>query len=253
MAARVVGAINMSKNILAIFSDITVSYPRTHALSNISCHIKSQSLLAIAGPNGGGKSTFLKVATGILKPNNGSYRFHHINKHKDITYLPQISGVNDSVPITVEDVVSCGLFARKGFWKGLSTQDYHKVDEAVEKVGLAKYRQHLFHELSGGQRQRTLFARGIVQDTPLILLDEPFAAVDTHTRDDLMKIILEWHQQGRTVVAVLHDIPLIQEYFPDTLLLCRSFVRQGGTDSVLTPKNMTCARSALMEGANQNV
>ncbi|MCP4923403.1 MAG: metal ABC transporter ATP-binding protein [bacterium] len=237
----------MRKNALATFSEITVTYPRAHALENISCYIERQSLLAIAGPNGGGKSTFLKVATNILKPNKGSCHFHNIHKHKDIAYLPQISGVNDTVPVTIEDVVSCGLFARKGFWKGLNAEDHEKISHALEQVGLAKFRHQLFHELSGGQRQRTLFARGIVQDAPLILLDEPFAAVDPYTRNDLMEIILSWYKQGRTVVAVLHDLPLIQEFFPETLLLCRSFVRQGPTSSVLTPQNMADARAALTE------
>lgn len=236
----------MKKNALATFSEITVTYPRTHALLDVSCHIDHQSLLAIAGPNGGGKSTFLKVATSILKPTSGVYHFHDIDKHKDIAYLPQISGVNDTVPITVEDVVSCGLFARKGFWKGLDSKDHQKTSDALAQVGLSKHRKQLFHELSGGQRQRTLFARGIVQDAPLILLDEPFSAVDSYTRDDLMKIILEWHKQGRTVVAVLHDIPLIQDFFPETLLISRNFVRQGPTSSILTRENLTHARSALM-------
>lgn len=236
----------MKNTILASFSDITVTYSSIHALLNISCFIKRNSLLAISGPNGGGKSTFLKVATGILQPDKGSCSFNNINSYQDISYLPQISCINDYVPVTVKDVVSCGLFVQKGFWKGLDSQDYYLVDLALEKVGLIEFKQKLFHELSGGQRQRVLFARSIVQDSSLIFLDEPFAGVDSHTRDDLMQIILEWNKKGHTIVAVLHDISLIQEYFPDTIILCKSFIKQGRTSSVLTPDNMFNARSALI-------
>lgn len=242
----------MQNNILALFSGITVRYPKNNALLNISCYIGSHSLLAITGPNGGGKSTFLKIATSILKPTNGTYHLHNIDKHKDITYLPQNSQVNDTVPITVKDVVACGLFAKQGFWNGLNSQDYQKTNDALNKVGLEKNQDQMFHELSGGQKQRTLFARSIVQDTPLIFLDEPFSAVDAHTRDDLMKIILEWYKQGRTVVTVLHDIQLIQKFFPETLLISKDFICQGPTSSILTNTNLINARNALKIDGSHN-
>jgi len=235
----------MHKNVLLTFSGVTLTYSSTNAISDISCFIKSNSMLAVAGPNGGGKSTFLKIATGILKPNKGYCKLHNIERHKDIAYLPQISSVNDFFPITVKDVVTCGLFARRGFWNTINASDKTKVLNALEQVGLIKYKDLLFYELSGGQRQRALFARVIVQESQLILLDEPFSAVDRYTRNDLMEIILNWYKNGHTVVVVLHDIPLIKEFFPDTLLLCRSFIAQGVTSSVLTRRNLMNARLAL--------
>ena len=235
----------MFKDILLTFFRISFSYTSINVISDISCFIKRKSLLAIAGPNGGGKSTLLKIATGILKPSMGYCLFHNIEKHKDIAYLPQVSLVNDFFPITVYDVVSFGLFGKKGFWIRVNDIDNDKVLDALTQVGLIEYKDLLFHELSGGQRQRALFARVIVQNSKLILLDEPFSAIDRYTRNDLIKIILGWYKNGHTVVVVLHDIPLIKEIFPNTLLLCRNFVAQGMTSDVLTRKNLMDARLAL--------
>lgn len=113
---------------------------------------------------------------------------------------------------------------------------------ALQQVGLAGFNQRSLDSLSGGQLQRVLFARLLLEDAPLILLDEPFAAVDEATTADLLALIQQWHQQGRTIIAVLHDLHQVRSHFPKCLLLARDVFGLGATAEVLTPENLARAR-----------
>jgi zinc/manganese transport system ATP-binding protein len=223
------------------FHDLTLGYDRHPAVHHITGEVDRGDLLALVGPNGAGKSTLLKGIIGQLKPLSGSLSLDGL-KRNDIAYLPQQIEIDRSFPITVFDAVSMGLWRKIGTWRGLDRGLNLAVLEALATLGLQDLRQRSVGALSGGQFQRVLFARLLLQDAAIILLDEPFRAVDTKTVEDLLRLISRWHGEGRTVIAALHDLDQVREHFPKTLLLAREVVAWGPTKQVLTAKNLVKSR-----------
>jgi len=224
-----------------IFRDLTLGYDRHPAVHHITGEIARGALLAIVGPNGAGKSTLLKGIVGELKPLSGSLKLDGLTK-RDIAYLPQVIEIDRSFPISVFDCVAMGLWRRIGAWRGLDARGREDVVGALHTVGLVELADRPVGALSGGQFQRVLFARLLLQDAAVILLDEPFRAVDTKTIAELIALIERWHGEGRTVLAALHDIDQVRAHFPDTLLLAREVVAWGQTPTVLTPANLATSR-----------
>ena len=144
--------------------------------------------------------------------------------------------------MTVFELVATGLWLKLGFSKSLSTPQYKQCKDAIAAVGLQGFEHRMINTLSGGQRQRSLFARVLLQDQPVILLDEPFNAIDTKTLTDLTQVIKQWHQNKRTVIMVTHDLDYVQQHCPQTLLLARECIGHGLTKDVLTEKNLQRAR-----------
>jgi zinc/manganese transport system ATP-binding protein len=202
-------------------------------------------LLAIVGPNGAGKSTLLKGIMGELKPLGGSIDRDGLKK-TDIAYLPQQIEIDRSFPISVFDCVAMGLWRKIGAWRGLDAKRDAEIARALTTVGLQDLAARPVGALSGGQFQRVLFARLLLQDASLILLDEPFRAVDAKTVADLITLILRWHGEGRTVLAALHDLEQVRAHFPTTLLLAREVVAWGETRKVLTPANLLKSRQLFV-------
>jgi len=211
---------------------------------HISGEIQSGELLAIVGPNGAGKSTLLKGIMGELKPLSGSLKLDGLKK-SDIAYLPQQIEIDRLFPISVFDCVAMGLWRKIGAWRGVDAKRNEEVTRALATVGLQDLADRAVGALSGGQFQRVLFARLLLQDASLILLDEPFRAVDTKTVADLITLILRWHSEKRTVLAALHDIEQVRAHFPTTLLLAREVVAWGETRRVLTPANLLKSRQLV--------
>jgi zinc/manganese transport system ATP-binding protein len=236
--------------------NLTVSYRQHPALHHLSGVFARGSLTAIIGPNGAGKSTLLKSIAGLL-PHVGSRAAHtaptqathqpsalHVHMPRAaLAYLPQQSEIDRSFPISVRDCVLLGLWGRNGAWGRTSPAQLAQVGAALRTVGLQGFEQRAVGTLSSGQMQRMLFARLIVQDAQLILLDEPFNAVDSKTSAALLALVLQWHREGRTVLAVLHDDALVQAHFPHTLLLARECIAWGTTAEVLTPTHLQRARA----------
>ncbi len=222
------------------FDDLTLGYERHPAVHHLHGVVESGTLLAIVGPNGGGKSTLLRAIAGELAPLQGSIRHRHGRR---LAYLPQLPEIDRSFPVRVRDLVALGLWHELGPFGGLNRQQRERVDHALAQVGLERLGERPIETLSGGQFQRALFARLILQDAALILLDEPFAAVDEITTLDLMAVIDAWHAQGRTVLAVLHDMTLVRQRFPETLLLARECLGWGPTPEVLSDGLLSQARS----------
>ncbi|MGQ3671196.1 zinc ABC transporter ATP-binding protein AztA [Xanthobacter sp. TB0136] len=223
------------------FHDLTLGYERHPAVHHLSGEIQTGDLLAICGPNGAGKSTLLKGICGSLRPLGGKVDRHGLSTH-DIAYLPQSAEIDRSFPIHVYDLVSMGLWRRAGLFGGIGKADRQRIEQAIATVGLQGFETRPIGTLSGGQMQRTLFARLLVQDAQLILLDEPFSALDTRTTADLIALVQHWHAQGRTVVAVLHDFDMVRSVFPKTLLMARSAVAWGDTSHALCEENLLKAR-----------
>ena len=226
------------------FHDLTLGYDRHPAVHHISGEVPRGELLAIVGPNGAGKSTLLKGIMGELKPLGGSLDLDGLKK-SDIAYLPQQIEIDRSFPISVFDCVAMGLWGKIGAWRGLDGARNEAVARALARVGLQDLANRPVGALSGGQFQRVLFARLLLQDAAIILLDEPFRAVDSNTVADLIQLILSWHAEGRIVLAALHDIGQVRAYFPSTLLLAREVVAWGETCHVLTPINLAKSRQLV--------
>jgi zinc/manganese transport system ATP-binding protein len=224
--------------------DLTLGYDRHPAVHHVDGEIGSGSLLAIVGPNGAGKSTLLKGIAGALAPLSGSVDRRGIGA-RDVAYLPQASEIDRTFPISVFDVVAMGLWRRSGLFGGIGRADRTRIADAIAAVGLTGFERRAIGTLSGGQAQRVLFARLLLQDAPVILLDEPFAAIDSRTVEDLVALVLRWHGEGRTVLAVLHDLDLVRRNFPETLLLAREKVAWGPTPEALGAENLLKARTMI--------
>jgi zinc/manganese transport system ATP-binding protein len=223
------------------FSNLTLGYERHPAVHHLDGDVEKGSLLAVVGPNGAGKSTLFKGIVGTLRPLAGGIERGGLTV-RDIAYLPQIADIDRTFPINVYDMVSMGLWRRSGLFGGIGRKQRAEVETAIAAVGLTGFEDRAIATLSGGQMQRTLFARLLLQDADLIVLDEPFNAIDAKTCADLLDLVRRWHRERRTVLAALHDIEVVKAAFPDTLLLARTPVAWGPTRDVLTPENMLKAR-----------
>jgi zinc/manganese transport system ATP-binding protein len=222
-------------------NDLTVYYRDHLALQDLSGVLQAGSLTAVVGPNGGGKSTFLKALIGLIPSVKGQINYHNLIL-KDIAYLPQQTEIDRGFPLRVQEVVALGLCHQQGFYKALSCTDIDEIKRALEGVEIASCMDRSLNTLSGGQFQRVLFARLAVQKAPVILLDEPFAAVDAHTVEDLMKILLKWNAQGKTVIVVSHDLDLVRQHFPQSILLAQKCLGWGRTEEVVTLENFRAAK-----------
>jgi zinc/manganese transport system ATP-binding protein len=223
------------------FHNLTLGYERHPAVHHLNGTVERGALLAVVGPNGAGKSTLFKGVAGALKPLAGTIDRDGLDAGQ-IAYLPQLAEIDRSFPISLYDMVAMGLMRAKGLFGGITAKDHHVIEHAIEALGLTGFEQRAICTLSGGQMQRMLFARLLIQDAPIIVLDEPFAAIDERTATDLLRLVRRWHNEGRTVLAALHDIDLVRTHFPETLLLAREPVAWGATAKVLTPENLGKAR-----------
>ena len=218
------------------FHNLTLGYERHPVIHHLHGEVATGSLLAIVGPNGGGKSTLLKGILGQLAPLGGEIRL--AVDRQEIGYLPQQSRIDRQFPISVREVVAMGLWRHCGLFGRLARQHRLKVDGALERVGLDGMADENLDALSGGQLQRALFARLWLQDAELMLLDEPFSAIDSQTTEDLLSLLRDWQSEGKTILAVLHDMNQVSRHFPTTLLLAREVIAWGPTDSVVTQANL---------------
>jgi zinc/manganese transport system ATP-binding protein len=208
---------------------------------HLNGEVAQGALLAVVGPNGAGKSTLFRGLAGILKPLAGSIDLGGLDI-RDIAYLPQSVDIDRTFPISVFDLVGTGLWRTTGFFGGMGKPARDKITQALAAVGLNGFENRSIGTLSGGQMQRMLFARVLLQDARLIVLDEPFNAIDAKTSADLLALVRRWHGEGRTVLAALHDMDLVRSHFPETLLLARGPVAWGATAQVLTVENLAEAR-----------
>jgi zinc/manganese transport system ATP-binding protein len=222
--------------------NLTLGYDRRPAVHHLEGEIAPGSALAVCGPNGAGKSTLLKALAGLLPPLGGRIDRAGTTA-RDIAYLPQLMEVDRSFPINVRDFVAMGAVRRAGLFGGVGAGERARTAEAIARVGLAGMDDRPIETLSGGQMQRVLFARLIMQDQRVILLDEPFGAIDEATAQDLLALVAQWRSEGRTVIAVLHELELARRAFPETLLLARERIAWGESRATLCESNLAKARA----------
>lgn len=220
-------------------NNLTLAYERHPAVHHLSATIPQGVWLAIVGPNGAGKSTLLDTMAGLRPIQEGSIEGLDADK---MAYLPQQTQLDKSFPISVYELVATGLWAQLGYSKSLSQQQHKQCNQAIVAVGLEGFEHRMINTLSGGQLQRSLFARVLLQNQPIILLDEPFNAIDAKTLCDLTDVIKQWHRNNQTIIMVTHDLNYVQTHCPTTLLLARECIDYGKTKEVLTKDNLHRAR-----------
>ena len=221
--------------------NLTLGYQRHPAVHHLTADIEAGSMVALVGPNGAGKSTLLKGMMGQIKPLEGKITFLGMSP-KDIAYLPQQCRIDSQFPITVWEMAAMGLYPSVGAFGKLNQKHHQQIHEALEHVGLLGFEQRQIGTLSGGQMQRLLFARLLLQDAKLLLLDEPFNGIDASTEKDLLILLALWSQQKRTIITVWHNIEGVLAHFPQTLLIARNLIASGDTKTVLTPQNLEQAK-----------
>ena len=223
------------------FRNLTLGYDRHPAVHHLDGKVESGALMAVVGPNGAGKSTLFKGIVGMLKPLAGGIDLCGL-RARDIAYLPQAAEIDRTFPISVYDLVAMGLWRRTGLFGGVGAKARDLIEQAIAAVGLTGFEDRAIATLSGGQMQRMLFARLLLQDARVIVLDEPFNAVDAKTSADLFDLVQRWHGEQRTVLTAMHDIDFVRTHFPETLLLAREPVAWGSTRGGLTSENLLVAR-----------
>jgi iron complex transport system ATP-binding protein len=235
-------------------NDITVRIGRQALIEDVSLSLPVGSMTVLLGPNGAGKTTLLRVLAGVIVPTTGEVylgesRIRHLGRSaiaRRCAYLPQHTGA--TFDICAEDVVALGRYAHVGPWRALSRQDYEAIHQAMERVGVTALRYRALPTLSGGERQRVLIARALAQEAPVLLLDEPSAALDIGRQMELMALLAELHAEGRTILAALHDLRLAMEFFPRAILLHEGrLVAEGATATVLVGPHVETAYGVRIE------
>ncbi|MGB8399793.1 metal ABC transporter ATP-binding protein [Bradyrhizobium sp.] len=224
--------------------NLSVCYGERYALENLTGEFAPASLTAVIGPNGAGKSSLLKALAGVIRPTSGEVVCPAFARHR-LAYLPQQDELDRDFPITVAELVALGDWRKFGSVREVPPGLAASVHEAVAAVGLSTVIDRPIAELSVGQFQRALFARLLLQDADVILLDEPFASLDERTTEELLQFLQRWREEGRTVVAVLHDLDRVRQHFPSTLLLARVPIAWGATPVSLTADNLARAQEAV--------
>src|SRR5258708_2985873 len=224
--------------------NLSVCYGERYAFEGLTGEFAPASLTAVIGPNGAGKSSLLKALAGVIRPTAGEVVCPAFARHR-LAYLPQQDQLDRAFPITVAELVALGGWRNFGSIREVLPGVAASVREAVAAVGLSTVMDRHIAELSVGQFQRALFARLLLQDADVILLDEPFASLDESTTEDLLHFLRRWQGEGRTVVAVLHDLDRGRRHFPWTLLLSRYPMAWGATSLSLSADNLARAQKAL--------
>jgi manganese/zinc/iron transport system ATP- binding protein len=226
-----------------IFSirNLSVAYNQRLVLREINLDITKGRLVAIVGPNGAGKSTLIKAALGLVPRLSGSVMafgkpFSGFDKR--IGYVPQREDIDWDFPISVFDVALMGTYGRMRWFQRPSPQEREIALQALESVGLLGYKDRQISQLSGGQQQRTFIARALAQRAELYFMDEPFAGVDAATEAAVIYVLNQLKSEGKTVVAVHHNLETVEHYFDEVVLIKEQLIDTGAVEKVFRPENL---------------
>lgn len=234
---------------------MTVSYGQKPAVFSVDMTVKPGSMAAIIGPNGAGKSTLLKAALGIIKPLSGRVSVFGqpvASQRHRIAYVPQRASVDWDFPTRVLDVVLMGLYRDLGLLGRVRANHRAAALQCLGRVGMTDFAERQIGQLSGGQQQRVFLARALAQDADLYLLDEPFAGVDAATEKAIIAVLHTLKTQGKTVVAVHHDLSTVRDYFDNVFLINTSRVAEGPVETTFTPENLQAAYGGRLAGAQMD-
>ena len=208
------------------FNHVSFAYENQNVLENIHFSICHQDFLGVIGPNGGGKTTLLKLILGLLKPTQGMVRIFNAPPEKMCTrlgYVPQYSETDKNFPITVKEVVAMSVAAGQPFFPWIQSKYLQAAEQAMEIVKITDLADKTFGELSGGQRQRCLIARALASQPDILLLDEPTASVDPSVEEDLYELLKQLNQQ-MTIILVSHDLGFISAYVKQVACINRHLI-----------------------------
>ncbi|MYK32968.1 MAG: metal ABC transporter ATP-binding protein [Boseongicola sp. SB0670_bin_30] len=229
---------------------MTVAYDRKPAVFSVDATFRSGRVTGIIGPNGAGKSTLLRAALGIVKPLAGQATFFGTTlagSRDRVAYVPQRASVDWDFPARVVDVVAQGLYRRLGLLGRFGRDHEDMVIAALERVGMEDFSARQIGQLSGGQQQRVAIARALAQDAMLYLRDAPFAGVDAATERAIIKVLKALRSDGRTVVAVHHDLSTVEEYFDDVLVMNVRKISDGPVGKAFTSEALDTAYGGRLE------
>jgi len=216
--------------------DLTVGYGSAPVLSGVNVAIPKASQVAVVGPNGAGKSTLFKVLVGLLRPTAGRLLLYGRaldREMKRVAYVPQREEIDWRFPVTVLDVVLMGRYGHIGWLRRPGREDRNLALDCLDRLGMASLAGRPIGELSGGQQQRVFLARALAQQPELLVLDEPFAGVDTPTQEMVLDLLDELRRQGMTLLVSTHDLPLASSRFDRLMLLNRRLVAFGPPREVI--------------------
>ncbi|MEM9105765.1 MAG: ABC transporter ATP-binding protein [Pseudomonadota bacterium] len=234
-------------------SGLVLGYHGVPVVHDVTFELKRGDVLAVVGHNGSGKSTLIKTLLGYLPPISGAFNWVG-GRPEAIAYLGQRTEFDSRFPVRVRDLAAMGAWSGLGLVGRIDSQCQQRVDQALVRTGTDEIADMPLYKLSAGQLQRALFARTMVQDAPLILLDEPFTAVDQTTEAALLSLIDEWATEGRTIILVLHDLSAILQHCNSALLLGGGRSRFGTPGETLEPGHLvefgyfSKGQAAWMEG-----
>ncbi len=231
-------------------TDLTVAYGEQPVLWDIDMEVPAGQLMAIMGPNGAGKTTLLKAVLGLVPPAAGSVEIHgapYAEQRRLVGYVPQRGSVDWDFPTTVLDVVTMGRYGALGWLRRPGRREREAALAALDKVGMADYRDRQISRLSGGQQQRVFLARALVQDARVYFMDEPFQGVDARTETAIVDLLKELRAQGRTVLVVHHDLQTVRDYFDWILLLNVRRIAAGPVDGTFTEENLRLAYGGRLD------
>jgi zinc transport system ATP-binding protein len=207
-----------------ILKNISFAYKQRNILENVDLVIEKGEFASIVGPNGGGKTTLLKLILGLIKPNKGQIRIFGKSPDKvrpQMGYMPQYAHLDMDFPATVMDVVLMGRLKKTTLW--FSKKDKVKALNAIDKIGMTTFINTEFNELSGGQKQRILIARALCSNPDILLLDEPTANVDHQTEENLFSILQKLNLK-MTILLVSHDLGFVSKYVKSVICVNRQVV-----------------------------
>jgi manganese/zinc/iron transport system ATP- binding protein len=221
--------------------DLTVAYNRKPVLWDVEYEAPDRALIAIVGPNGAGKSTLIKAVLGLVPAASGLVEVYGrpvARQRHLIGYVPQRGSVDWDFPVSALEVVAMGLYGRIGWLRPVARRHCEAARACLDQVGMADYADRQISQLSGGQQQRVFLARALAQEATLYFMDEPFAGVDAATETAIVDVLRRLKGEGRTVVAVHHDLQTVPEYFEHVLLLNGRVIAAGPMDEAFTPDNL---------------
>ncbi len=220
---------------------LTVSYGEKPALFSLDATFPVGAMSAIVGPNGAGKSTFLKAVLGLIPRVSGDVSAfgRDVDRVRDrIAYVPQRASVDWDFPTTALDVVLMGLYGQVGLWRRITGAHKTHARACLDRVGMADFADRQIGQLSGGQQQRVFLARALAQDADLFLLDEPFAGVDAATEAAIIEVLKSLKAEGRSVIAVHHDLSTVADYFDHVMLVNLRRIAEGPVQTTFTAETL---------------
>ncbi|RCL03417.1 MAG: manganese/iron transport system ATP-binding protein [Candidatus Tokpelaia sp. JSC161] len=235
---------NIEENNSILVNNASVTYRNGHtALKNVTFRIPQKSISALIGINGSGKSTLFKVIMGFIPLKTGKITI--LGKsiktalHKKlIAYVPQAEEVDWSFPLLVEDLIMMGRYGHMGIMRIPRFQDHQAVKAALSRIHMTHLRKRQIGELSGGQKKRIFLARALVQNSPIILLDEPFTGIDLKTENQIISLLRELRDEGKIIIVSTHNLFSIPTFCDQSILLKETILAYGSTKKIFTQENL---------------